>query len=129
MLEAHDPTPRSLLATPAGRALVAIPAYNEDRFIGSLILKLRARGYDVLVIDDGSTDSTADIAQAAGATVLRHGDNRGKAAAVRTAFAHAARLNPDALILLDGDSQHDRGDVEHVAAPVLRGVADMAVGA
>jgi glycosyltransferase involved in cell wall biosynthesis len=110
------------------RVVVAIPAYNEDRFIGSLILKLEARGYDVLVVDDGSTDSTAAVAEAAGATVVRHTENRGKSAAVRSAFAHAVRLNLDALILLDGDSQHDPTDVEHVAAPVLEGRADMAVG-
>src|SRR5262245_53014130 len=85
------------------RVMVAIPAYNEDRFIGSLILKLRGRGYDVLVVDDGSTDLTADVAEAAGATVVRHTQNRGKSAAVRSAFAHAVRLNLDALILLDGD--------------------------
>jgi glycosyltransferase involved in cell wall biosynthesis len=82
----------------------------------------------VLVVDDGSTDSTAEIAEAAGATVVVHDANRGKAAAVRTAFAHAARLNLDALVLLDGDSQHDPGDVEQVVAPVLEGGADMAVG-
>ena len=108
--------------------LVAIPAHNEDRYIGSLILKLRARGLSVLVIDDGSTDATTNVAEAAGAMVARHPRNLGKAAAVHTAFQQARELEVSALVLLDGDSQHDPDDVESVVAPILSGQADMVVG-
>jgi glycosyltransferase involved in cell wall biosynthesis len=108
--------------------VVAIPAYNEDRFIGSLVLKLRAKDRHVLVIDDGSTDATADVAEAAGATVVRHPHNMGKTAAVETAFQEARRTGADALVLLDGDSQHDPADVDALAAPILSGLADMVVG-
>jgi glycosyltransferase involved in cell wall biosynthesis len=108
--------------------VVAIPAYNEDRFIGSLVLKLRARDRRVLVIDDGSTDATAELAEAAGATVVRHPSNLGKTAAVKTAFEHARRMGADALVLLDGDSQHDPADVDSLAEPILNGEADMVVG-
>ncbi len=113
----------------AGRTVVvAIPAYNEDRFIGSLVLKLLARGRQVLVVDDGSTDATAELAEAAGATVVRHPGNRGKTAAVETAFEHARRMGADALVLIDGDSQHDPADVDALAEPILNGQADMVVG-
>jgi glycosyltransferase involved in cell wall biosynthesis len=108
--------------------LVAIPAHNEDRFIGSLVLKLRAQQHLVLVVDDGSVDSTAHVAEAAGATVVRHETNLGKAAAVQTAFEHARDLRVEALVLLDGDSQHDPGDVDSLVQPVLKGEADMVVG-
>jgi glycosyltransferase involved in cell wall biosynthesis len=108
--------------------VVAIPAYNEDRFIGSLVLKLRARGRRVLVVDDGSSDATADLAEAAGATVVRHAHNQGKMAAVGTAFEHARRMGADALVLLDGDSQHDPADVDALVEPILNGSADMVVG-
>jgi len=108
--------------------VVAIPAYNEDRFIGSLVLKLRARDHRVLVIDDGSSDATATLAEAAGATVVRHEHNQGKMAAVQTAFDHARRLKADALVLLDGDSQHDPADVDSLVEPIVNGDADMVVG-
>lgn len=113
---------------PRHRVVVAIPAYNEDRFIGSLVLKLRAREHTVLVVDDGSTDATASIAEAAGATVVRHSTNQGKTAAVQTIFQQARSMGADALVLLDGDSQHDPADVDRLAGPVLLGQADMVVG-
>jgi len=108
--------------------LVAIPAHNEDRYIGSVVLKLRAAGYQVLVVDDGSSDRTADIAAAAGAVIVQHSENQGKASAVRSAFEEARKLGVDALVLLDGDSQHDPFEVEQVVEPVVAGRADMVVG-
>jgi glycosyltransferase involved in cell wall biosynthesis len=110
------------------RVVVAIPAFNEDRFIGSLVLKLRACGKSVLVLDDGSTDATAAVAEAAGATVVRHLTNKGKTAAVQTIFQEARRMNADVLVLLDGDSQHDPAEVDQLAAAIVEGGADMAVG-
>jgi glycosyltransferase involved in cell wall biosynthesis len=110
------------------RVVVAIPAYNEDRFIGSLVLKLRHLNHPVVVVDDGSTDATPEIAEAAGARVVRHPSNLGKSAAVKTAFDEARRLDADALVLLDGDSQHDPADLGRLVEPVLRGEADMVVG-
>jgi glycosyltransferase involved in cell wall biosynthesis len=92
------------------------------------VLKLRARDRRILVIDDGSSDATADLAEAAGATVVRHEHNQGKMAAVQTAFEHARRMGADALVLLDGDSQHDPADVDGLVEPILNGDADMVVG-
>jgi glycosyltransferase involved in cell wall biosynthesis len=111
-----------------GQVVVAVPAYNEDRFIGSVVLKLRGDGFGVLVVDDGSMDRTAEVAESAGARVVRHGGNRGKTAAVETAFEEVRKMNASALVLLDGDSQHDPADVRRLVAPVLAGQADMVVG-
>jgi glycosyltransferase involved in cell wall biosynthesis len=108
--------------------VVAIPAYNEDRYIGSLVLKLRAQSRQVLVIDDGSGDATAEIAEAAGATVIRHPHNMGKTAAVETAFDQARHMGADALVLLDGDSQHDPAEIDALVEPIFSNGADMVVG-
>lgn len=108
--------------------LVAIPAHNEDRFIGSLVLKLCSDGHQVLIVDDGSSDRTAAVAEAAGATVVRHQANRGKTAAVATAFERARATGVRSLVLMDGDSQHDPRDVAAVSRPVMEGLADMVVG-
>jgi glycosyltransferase involved in cell wall biosynthesis len=122
--------PPAPLTTSAGadRVLVAVPAYNEDRFIGSVVLKLIALGYAVLVVDDGSTDATAGVAERAGARVVRHRQNRGKAAAVRTAFQYARGQGVDHLVLMDGDSQHDPAEVATLLQPLREHAADMVVG-
>src|SRR5690348_9532152 len=107
------------------RVLVAVPAYNEDRFIGSVVLKLRTAGYAVLVVDDGSDDATADVAAAAGAEVVCHPQNRGKAAALHSVFQYARKHRSEALVVLDGDGQHDPLEVDQVVSPILEGRADM----
>src|SRR5689334_7417865 len=112
------PEPVLRLASARSRVLIAIPAHNEDRDIGSLVLKLGSAGFDVLVVDDGSDDRTAEVAEAASASVLRHTGNLGKTAAIRSAFERAADLGVDVLVVIDGDGQHDPGDVDQVLAPI-----------
>ncbi|NTW02350.1 MAG: glycosyltransferase family 2 protein [Oscillochloris sp.] len=105
-----------------------IPAYNEERFIGSLVLAVRSYVDIVVVIDDGSQDQTEAIAQRAGAIVVRHVVNQGKAAAVNTGFTYVRSLRPFALIMLDGDGQHCANDIPQVLAPVIEGDADVVLG-
>ncbi len=112
----------------ADHVLVAIPAYNEARFIGSVILQAHLEGFEVVVIDDGSHDGTARIAAAAGALVERHPHNLGKAAALNTAFRIARARNVDALVVLDGDGQHRPDEIHQVLAPVLSHEADIVIG-
>ncbi|HEY8741887.1 MAG TPA: glycosyltransferase family 2 protein, partial [Chloroflexota bacterium] len=107
---------------------VAIPSYNEDRFIGSVVLKARQHAPLVLVVDDGSPDKTSEIARAAGAEVIRHEINQGKAAGINSAFQWAQDRGVTALVLIDGDGQHNPDEIPLLAAPVLRGEADMVVG-
>lgn len=112
-----------------GRKVVAvIPAYNEERFIGSVVLQTRRFVDIVIVVDDGSNDATGEIARAAGALVIRHKGNQGKGKALTTGLKHARELQPRAVVLLDGDGQHLPTEIPAVLAPILNGEADMVVG-
>jgi glycosyltransferase involved in cell wall biosynthesis len=108
--------------------IAAIPAYNEARFIGSVVIQCRPHVDIVLVIDDGSCDQTSAIAEAAGAIVLRHEQNKGKGEGLNTAFAEARRLGARCLVLIDGDGQHEASEIPTVIAPILADEADMTVG-
>ncbi len=108
--------------------VVVIPAYNEERFIGSVVLKTRFYVPHVIVVDDGSSDATAQIAKAAGATVLQHPSNLGKGAALRTAFRAARQIHPDVVVMLDADYQHLPEEINKVAQPVLDNQADISIG-
>jgi glycosyltransferase involved in cell wall biosynthesis len=110
------------------RTVAVIPAYNEERFIGSVVLGARRYADRVIVVDDGSTDATAEVAEAAGALVARHGENRGKGVALNTGFRLAAELCPEAVVMLDADGQHRPDEIQQVLEPVLAGEADIAVG-
>jgi glycosyltransferase involved in cell wall biosynthesis len=109
-----------------GSVTVVIPAYNEEDAIGALIADVRRAGAwrEVLVVDDASTDRTAERAEAAGARVVRHPYNKGNGAAVKTGVREA---RAEVVLLMDGDGQHDPADIVRIVAPV--GVHDMVIGA
>jgi glycosyltransferase involved in cell wall biosynthesis len=110
------------------KTVAGIPCFNEERFIGSVALRAKVSVDLVMVIDDGSSDGTAAVAELAGAKVVRHESNKGKGAAVSTAFELAREMRCSALVLLDGDGQHDPADIPRLLKPVLAGDADMVVG-
>jgi glycosyltransferase involved in cell wall biosynthesis len=110
------------------QTLALIPAYNEERFIGSIVLSVAEYVNHVIVIDDGSKDRTVEIARRAGATVIEHKINQGKAKAVNTGFTYARQINAAAVVMLDGDGQHSATDVPTVLAPIYNQSADIVVG-
>lgn len=107
---------------------VIIPAYNEARFIGSVVLQLKQHHVDVLVVDDGSRDDTSEIARAAGADVIRLEDNQGKGAALNAGLDRIRQDKPDAVVIIDADGQHLPNELEQVVRPVLAQEADIAIG-
>ena len=86
---------------------VIIPAYNEGLVIGSVVLEARQFGETVIVVDDGSSDKTAEIARLAGAEVIVMEKNSGKAHAMLVGFARAEDVGAAATVMLDGDGQHN----------------------
>lgn len=116
------------LGAPAPGIVILVPAFNEERFIASVVLQARACAEHVLVVDDGSTDRTAWLAEAAGATVIRMGANRGKASALNEGFRHARGLDPRAVVCLDGDAQHEPSEARILLEPILNDEADVVIG-
>ena len=110
------------------RILAAIPCFNEARYIGSVVLQTKKYVDQVIVIDDGSTDNTVEIARAAGAVVVKHRQNYGKGVAVSSAFKEARLQKVEVLVLLDGDGQHDPAQIPQIIRPLLEKKADVVLG-
>ena len=109
------------------KILAAIPCYNEEATIGSVVIKAKRYVDEVIVIDDGSTDDTATVAEEAGAKVIRHEENRGKAYAIKKAFKYALENGFDIIVTLDGDGQHNADEIPDMLEPILNGKADMSI--
>jgi glycosyltransferase involved in cell wall biosynthesis len=109
------------------RVLAGIAAYNEARYVGSIVLQARQYVEDVIVVDDGSTDNTSEVAELAGAIVARHSENMGKGAAIQSILGEAKRRNADVLVLLDADAQHDPNEIPILIKPILEGF-DLVIG-
>ena len=112
------------------RRIAIVPARNEEGAIGQVVAEIRASdpGLDVVVIDDGSADRTAEFATEAGATVVRLPFNLGIGGAVQTGFMYALAHGYELAVRLDGDGQHDPSELPKLIEPVVRGDADIVVG-
>jgi glycosyltransferase involved in cell wall biosynthesis len=111
------------------RVLAVVPAYNEGGAVGDVVRQLRARGdLDVVVVDDGSVDDTADVARAAGARVLELPYNLGIGAAVQAGFCFAKEQSYDVVVQVDGDGQHRPDEIGRLLEPIERGEADLVLG-
>lgn len=114
---------------PAGLdPLVVIPAFNEVACIGDVVTSVRAGGWRVLVIDDGSTDGTGDVARGAGALVLTLPINLGVGGALRTGFRYAVEHGERCVVQVDADGQHDPDQIHLLLEALESENADMAVG-
>lgn len=111
------------------KIFIAIPAYNEEKVIQSVIDEVRAAGYEnLVVVDDGSADQTQLKAAEKGVYALKHKINRGKGAATKTAIEAAKLLKADIIVTIDGDGQHDPNDIKSLIEPIIQDQADVVLG-
>lgn len=97
-----------------GRYCVLLPAFNADETVGKVARRVKELGFDVVVVDDGSTDKTAELSSKSGAVVISHLRNRGKGQALQTGFEYVRRMNYDGVVTLDSDGQHDPDEITHL---------------
>lgn len=105
-----------------------IPALNEEISIGTVVLKTKKYADHVIVVDDGSTDDTAEVARIAGAYVIKHSKNRGKGWALETGFDEARKNGTKIIVTIDADGQHDPSEIPKVIGPIISREADMVIG-
>jgi len=107
---------------------IGIPAYNEEKNIGAIIIQLKKIASKIIVCDDGSTDSTNSIAKELGAIVISHSKNQGYGATIRSIFLKAKEIDADILVTIDADGQHDVADVEKIIKPIINNECDIVIG-
>ena len=108
--------------------VAGMPMYNEEETIGTVVTQAMDYVDHVICVDDGSSDSSARIAEACGAIVHRHRVNRGYGGALKSLFAKARELDADCLVILDSDGQHDTSDIPKILEPIIQGEADFVIG-
>ena len=108
------------------KTIVIIPAFNEQAAIGEVVQKSLQYADDVLVVDDGSSDNTSEIAKNAGASLLKHPTNFGKGVSLRDAFGQVKGY--DIVVTIDGDGQHNPDEMPELIKPIEENKADFVNG-
>src|SRR5262245_57431376 len=112
----------------SAKVIAVIPAFNEAGHVGKVVVDARRYASQVVVIDDGSRDNTAEEARQAGAVVFRHVINRGLGGRIIPGWRAALRLGADVIVTLDADGQHVAAEIADVARPILNNEADFVIG-
>ena len=107
---------------------IGIPAFNEEKNIGKVIISLKKIVNDIIVCDDGSTDLTKEIAEGLGAKVISHKKNMGYGEAIKSIFNEAKKNETDILVTFDADGQHRSEDIKSLTKPIIDQQAEIVIG-
>jgi len=110
------------------KTVVVIPALNEEKTIGNVVESARKFAETVIIVDDGSSDETAEIASKAGAIVVRNEKNLGYDASIEKGFEKAVKEDNLVIITMDADGQHFAEDIPKFTTPIFEGKADIVMG-
>tara|TARA_B100000678_G_C18157405_1_gene481546 strand:- start:95 stop:979 length:885 start_codon:yes stop_codon:yes gene_type:complete len=108
--------------------VIGIPAFNEEKNIASIIMKLKKVTDHIIVCNDGSTDMTEEISKKLDVVVITHSRNMGYGSAIRSIFLKAKELQADILVTFDADGQHRVEDIQSVTQPIIDNKADIVIG-
>ena len=110
------------------KIVIGIPAYNEEKNIGKIIVGLEKIADEIIVCNDGSSDLTSEISKKMGVIVVNHSKNLGYGAGIRSIFLKAREIEADVLITFDADGQHRIDDIQQVIDPILNNESDIVIG-
>ncbi len=110
------------------KTVVIIPAYNEEKTIGEVVKEAKGYADEVIVIDDGSTDNTVNVARRTGAKVYSHSVNRGLGPSILDGYREALKRKADIVIQIDADGQYSTEEIPKLLDPILKERADMVLG-
>ena len=110
------------------RITIGIPAYNEEKNIAKMIVKLKKISDEIIVCNDGSSDLTGEIAEKMGVIVINHEKNLGYGAGISSIIKKSKEIDTDILVTFDADGQHRVEDVKKVTDPIMNGEADLVIG-
>jgi len=111
------------------KIFIVIPAYNEEKVIGRVVFDIKKEGFkNIIVVDDGSEDKTADVAKKEGAKVLRHILNLGQGAAIETGLQYCRKIDADVVVTFDADGQFKASEIKKVIKPIIDKKVDIVLG-
>jgi glycosyltransferase involved in cell wall biosynthesis len=128
MVELAQPNRLENLPFTLTKVIAVIPCYNTQEYIADVIAKTKRYIDEVIVIDDGSKDMTAQVATRAGAVVISHGKNKGYGEALKSCIVAANNADADIMVVIDGDGQHEPDEIPLLLMPISENKADLVIG-